>query len=132
MVSAAQAEVTGLQGQYLPDGEKGIVGNLLGHHTEAAAGMAVLGDNVVAQDRDTALGGVGQSGDDVDQSGFAGPVGAQQGEKLALFDAQVDSLQGVYITVVLMHVADGDGRCHGWISASFFEAPPPLRHCRHG
>ena len=56
---------------------------------------AVVGDDVVAVDRDRAVARVHDAADDADQRRLAGAVGAEQRENLAAPDVEVDALSAL-------------------------------------
>ncbi len=79
-------EIARLNADHLLHRKEGVVDQLLGHHPDAAAGLAVIGDGVMAEHRHPPGVGTHQPGDGVNQGGLAGPVGAEQAEELALAD----------------------------------------------
>jgi hypothetical protein len=84
VVVAADAEVARLDAQHFAHREEGIEDELLRHHAEVAAGVAVVGDDVVPHDRERARCRPHQTGQGRDQRGLARTVGAEQAEELAL------------------------------------------------
>ncbi len=68
---------------------------LLRHHADAGLGSLELGVEVVAEHADLARGLVDQRGDDADQRALAGAVRPQHREEVALFDLEIDALQGL-------------------------------------
>ncbi|CFN70445.1 Uncharacterised protein [Bordetella pertussis] len=93
VVVAAQAEIAGLDAQRLAHGEEWVVDQLLRHHAQGPAGGLVVGHDVVAAHAGAAGGGVRQAGQDRDQGGLAGAVGAEQAEELAVLDLQADIVE---------------------------------------
>ena len=83
VVVVAQAEVAGLDAQRLAHREERIEHELLRHDAERAARVAVVGDDVVAQDAHRAAVGARQAGEDRDQRRLAGAVRTEQAEELA-------------------------------------------------
>jgi hypothetical protein len=59
------------------------------------------------------VGGPPEAFQDLDRGGFAGAVGSQEGEDLAVPDLQVDAAHGLGLTVVLGEAVDADHRLGG-------------------
>ncbi|MPN39342.1 hypothetical protein SDC9_186870 [bioreactor metagenome] len=83
------------------------------NHTQQAARRAVIVDHVAAEHRQTPRIGTGQTGQTGNQCGFAGAIGTEQAEELALFDRQADAVQGRQGAKALDHSIDGNGNGHG-------------------
>ena len=71
---------------------------------------------VLPQKFDGAGAGVEQAGDSLQRGGFAGAVGADQGDNLSGIYLERDALDGVYGAVVDVDVADFQNRFHGHAS----------------
>ena len=83
----------GLQVEQFARGEEGIDVQFLRHHPDRGARRPRLPVDVAAPDPRFAAGLVDQTGQDVDQRRFAGPVGAEQPEQRPARDREVDTLQ---------------------------------------
>ena len=90
-IVVADAEISRLYLQRLANGEERVEHQFLRHDAEKPSRIAIVGDDVVAEDASLAGIGVGQAREDRDQSGLAGAVGSEQAEELARFDAEVDA-----------------------------------------
>jgi hypothetical protein len=60
-----------------------------------APGLRKVALHITAQNGNAAAGGSGQTRQNADHRGFAGPIGAQQAEKLALFNIKLHAIQGL-------------------------------------
>ena len=74
---------------------------LLAHHQGEAAAIGVValpGD--VAQHAGLAGGGVDHAGEQLERGGFAGAVGAEEGDELALLDVEIDAADGLDFAIL--------------------------------
>ena len=83
----------GLQVEQLARREEGIDVELLRHDADGARDSRGSLVEIEAPDLDLARGLDDQLGQDVDQGGLAGAVGAEQAEQPAARDRQIDALQ---------------------------------------
>jgi hypothetical protein len=114
LLAEPHAEVAGLDAQRLLDGEERVEVDLLRYYPERTPGEAVVGHHVPPEHPHLALACSQQAGDDRDERGLPGAVGAEQREDLALFDVEVDAGEGLEGLEALLHTADGDDRVrHG-------------------
>jgi len=124
------AEVAALDAQGLAHREEGVEHQFLRHDAQGVAGLGEVADHVVPHDGDPPLGGTGQTGQDADEGGLAGPVGTQQAEELAFGDVEADAIQGPERALPsLVHLGDAletDGG-HGRDSRETAKGP---RHVR--
>ena len=88
-----QAEITGLRFERLARGEIGVEHELLRHHADRKPRAAGLTHQIVAPHSDGAGGLVGEPGENIDESGFSRPVGAEQAEKRAARDIEVELVE---------------------------------------
>ncbi len=104
VVDAADA---GVEGQVLVDGHL-VAGVDLRAHAEGVSGegAAFADGDVFDEDVPTPEGGPDVAPDHADGGGFAGAVGAQEGEDLAAFHAECDVLDG-YVA------SEGSGKVEG-------------------
>jgi hypothetical protein len=51
---------------------------------------------------------VRETGEDIDECGFAGAVRAKQAEELTALDLKIDALQGMHGPVAFVHAPDRD------------------------
>ncbi|AZD59734.1 hypothetical protein C4K18_1750 [Pseudomonas chlororaphis subsp. aurantiaca] len=73
---------------------------LLRHHADATLERGGLTVQVMAEDIHRAAGLVHQGREDADGGGFAGTVGAEQGEEVTFGDIQIDTTQGLETVAV--------------------------------
>ena len=66
----------------------------------------------MAQHRYAAGAGAGQAGNDIDQGGFTRAVRPQQTEKFAAIDAEVETLEGMHLAIMLMYPVNRNGSIH--------------------
>ncbi|MCY1542827.1 hypothetical protein D9M68_785970 [compost metagenome] len=109
---ARQAVEGGVVTQVLFDGEVQVQGALLEHHAEPGQGGARLAAQTMAADTDLALLQVEEAGEQGDQGGFAGTVGAEQGREAARRQAKVHLLQGAARPIGEAHAGQFQG-AHG-------------------
>ena len=81
----------GDQHEVLPTGQDLVDGGELAGKAERLTHLRGLGGDVVPVDSRCAAVGLEQCGQDLDNSGLAGTVGAEQGEDGARGDAQIDA-----------------------------------------
>ena len=87
---------------------------LLRHQADQRAGGAIVGEDVMAADRDRAGRRRHDPADDADQRGLAGAVRPEQRENLALVDVEVDALERLEPGGIgLRQVGDRNDRGHG-------------------
>ena len=86
-------EVAGVVVERLLAGEKPVEVELLRRQPHRLARRAVVGDRVVAEDEDLALGRLGEPGGAVDQGRLARPVRPQQPVELAVLDLERHALE---------------------------------------
>ncbi|MNF80492.1 hypothetical protein D3C84_627370 [compost metagenome] len=72
----------------------------LWHHPDAALERGRVAVQVVAKDIHRAAGLVHQGRKNADGRGFAGAIGAEQGEKVTFGDIQIDTTQGLETVAV--------------------------------
>ena len=65
----------------------------LRYQTDCRPCCPIIAHDIVTIDRNAARARIDQPADDVDQSGFAGPVRTKQCEDLASADVEIDPLQ---------------------------------------
>ncbi len=75
-----------LHAQQLPAGHERVDRRLLERHPDRAADSVGLADHVVAGDERRAGGGSQERGEDADEGGLAGAVGAEEAVDLAGVD----------------------------------------------
>ena len=92
------AVVAGLVDDDLLDRFEGIEIEFLRHRTEQRLGGNEIAVYRMTENRNPALGLVDQPGDDADAGRFARAIGAQQREKIAGLDLQVDAAQRLQAT----------------------------------
>ncbi len=93
-LGAGEAEVEAVEVDVFEDGAGAVEGVVLRDDADVAAGYGGGCDDVDAGDADRAGGGQGAGGADADGGGFAGAVGTEQAEELALANAEVDAVDG--------------------------------------
>src|SRR5262249_23944401 len=100
-----------------PDGFKGVSVQFLRHQPDQRTRRAEVADDVMAADRDTARGRVGDAANSADQRGLAGAVRPEQCKNLAASDVEIDVVQRLEAGAVdLREIRDGnDGRHDGLI-----------------
>src|SRR5699024_12511637 len=103
------AVVAGLQAQQITHRKERVVHQFLRHHAQAAARGAELRLHIVAEHGNRTFAGVGQTGNDVDQGGFAGTVRPEQAEEFATLDVEAHALQRVGRGETFVYIVDGDG-----------------------
>jgi hypothetical protein len=77
----------------------------LRHNAHAAAGKGWGFYDVDARDVDIARGREHAGGTDADGRGFAGAVGTEEAIKLALFDGEIDAVDGGYALFAFVYLA---------------------------
>jgi len=92
----AHAEIAAVKIEVLKDGQRTVEGVELWHHTDLAARMGRVLNDIDAVNAHRSGGGQGARGADTDGGGFACPVGPQQTENLALLQLHVDAVHGNY------------------------------------
>ncbi|MNM11475.1 hypothetical protein D3C81_216370 [compost metagenome] len=86
---------------------------LLRHHAQATLERGGLAVQVVTEHAHCAAGLVHQGRENADGGGFAGAVGAEQGEEVAFGNIKVDAFEGLEaIAVGLGQLSDGQGGTH--------------------
>jgi len=98
----------GAKAEEFVDAHVGVEGDVFGHVADAFADFEGVGDDVVAGDADFAVGGGKISGEDLHGGAFAGAVGAEETDDLALVDMEADVLDGAETGVGLGEVIDFD------------------------
>ncbi|MNT03907.1 hypothetical protein D3C72_1384640 [compost metagenome] len=124
VVVARQAEIARLQPQRLPNREKRIENQFLGHHAEHAARHAVVVHHIVPEHAHAARIGAVQAREDRDQRGLAGTVGTEQAEELAALDGETDTLERLQVAVALADIGNFDGFHGRWSCEGRLGGPP--------
>src|SRR5215471_4732278 len=88
---ALDAVELGVEAQVLLGAEVLVERGRLEHEADAAPNRVPLGDDVVAGDLGRPRGGGGQRAEDVDRRGLARAVRAEEAERLAGVDPEVDA-----------------------------------------
>ena len=105
-----QAEVAAVDEQVLPDGELEVEGVLLRDDAEPAADRRAVGGRVQAEDAQLAGGGRGDAADHPHGRGLARAVGAEEAERLARRDVDVDAVDRGEVAEPLDQPAGADQR----------------------
>jgi hypothetical protein len=95
-LGAGLAGEAGEEDEVLGSGEHLVDAGVLAGQADELADLVGLGCHVVAGNGGAAFVGGDEGGEDVDGGGLAGAVRAEEAEDGALFDVQVDSVDGGY------------------------------------
>src|SRR6266516_585954 len=106
--AARHAVQLGMQLQVALGGEVGVEGGVLEDQADVAAYFVAFSDYVVAGNLRGARGRADQGAQDVDRGGLAGAVGAEESERLAGVNSQVDSAHGLDLAEALHQTGDRD------------------------
>jgi hypothetical protein len=88
-----KAEVTAVEVEILVDGQGAVQRVELRHNADEPPRVGRMQNDVDLRDANPAAGGQRAGGGDGDGGRFAGAVGAQQAEDLALLQLQVDAIE---------------------------------------
>jgi hypothetical protein len=80
-------------------GQLVVQAGLLEHDAETFAGFIVLHARIQPVQPHRAAGGLEQSSEDLDDSGFASPIGAEESEDFAFFHLERDILDGHQVAI---------------------------------
>ncbi len=111
--------------------------DFLRHQADQAHRRAALAHQVGAEHFDLAFAEVDQGGNDADQGGLAGAIGAEQGEEIAWLHFQRDALEGLHAVVVglaqIPHAQRGSRGTGIGIQSSCLRARVPAqgKYCRY-
>ena len=94
VIIAMNAEIAALDPHQFAHIEERIEDQFLRHDAQGAAGFGIVAHDIMAQHRHLPTAGLSQTGEDADQAGLAGTVGAQQTEKFALGNVETDAIEG--------------------------------------
>ena|GEM_PF-6267924 len=122
-----QAVERALHVEQLPAGHQRVDSRLLERHADRAADGVGLADHVVARHERRAGGGAQEGGEDADQGGLAGAVGAEKAVDLSGVDREVEVVDGADGGAGGAEVADEGGDLDG---ASSWCCPLPRPHAR--
>ena len=79
---------------------------LLAHHEGEAAAVGVVAlPGHVAEDAGLAGGGIDDAGEQLERRGFAGAVGAEEGDKFAGVDIEIDAADGLDFAILAVKEA---------------------------
>jgi len=95
-----------LNSEGFPHREKRVEHELLRHHAQRTPRFAVLVHHVKPHHARGAAGGNVETGQDADQRGLAGAIGAEQAEKLPLRDVEADAGERLQLAVAFDNVLD--------------------------
>src|SRR5690606_11741116 len=95
VVVVAQPEVARLKAQGFAHREEGVIDDFLRDDAQRLSGFAKLRGDIEAADLGATRGGAGEPGQNGDEGGLAGPVGAKQSEEFAMLDGERDAIEGL-------------------------------------
>src|SRR5437762_3390628 len=140
---SAQAVEMTVMNEIFRHGQLGIEAGILEDHAEPRANALGFPLEIVPEHAHSALAGPNQRREDLEQSGLAAAVGAEQSEDLAALDGEADSPQRFALAVAVSEVGDFDRRGHGGTAMHLtiaacaqdrcraMHAPPAYRCARH-
>ena len=111
-----ETEVATVDIEVLPGLELAIVVVLLRHHTEVGANLWAMLVGVFAENGQVAAGALRGRGNHAHSGRLACPVWAEQAERLALLDLEVDAVDGHEVVVFLGEPARDNHRGFGLFS----------------
>src|SRR5210317_630760 len=99
--------------QFIPDRLESFSVKFLWYEANTGTGLTIVPDDIMAINRHHAGTGIYNAADDTDQSSFAGTIGTEQCDDLAIFDFQTDIFKRLEAGLIgFRKVCDGYYRVH--------------------